>query len=272
MSEDLFVMFLAAGVVLLVFGVILLVVVLFHELQRQKFFKEVANLGYEEGMKREFEFLFGDSVLDRSRDSSRQLVSNFGKEDYQIKYLQKYFGFRINDETLDHLENVCKWNRALDKICQQAPKFEKFKKECYPTFSMHYTSPAGRSSVEETFVFSSENAKKLLSQVEALVLRQQSKKFQRAVMTPQLREAILRRDNWTCQCCGNSIFREPNLLLEVDHIIPVSAGGKTEPSNLQTLCWKCNRSKSDNIQMPFDRNFREDVGNQAVCFPNEINL
>ena len=91
-------------------------------------------------------------------------------------------------------------------------------------------------------------------------------------MTPQLREAILRRDNWTCQCCGNSIFREPNLLLEVDHIIPVSAGGKTEPSNLQTLCWKCNRSKSDNIQMPFDRNFREDVGNQAVCFPNEINL
>ena len=148
---------------------------------------------------------------------------------------------------MDHLDNVCKWNRALDKICQQTPKFEKFKGECYPVFSMQYTSPAGRSTVEETFVFSSKNTKKLLSQVEVLVLRQQSKKFQRAAMMSQLRDAILRRDNWTCQCCGNSVFLEPNLLLEVDHIIPVSAGGKTEPSNLQTLCWKCNRKKSDKI-------------------------
>lgn len=183
MSKDLLVMFLLVGSILAVFGTFFLVVVLFHEFQKQEFFKEVTNLGYEEGMKREFKFLFGDSALDRSRDSSRQLVSNFGKEDYQIKYLQKYFGLRINDEIMDHLDNVCKWNRALDKICQQTPKFEKFKGECYPVFSMQYTSPAGRSSVEETFVFSSKNTKKLLSQVEALVLRQQSKKFQRTAMT-----------------------------------------------------------------------------------------
>lgn len=247
MNRDVSIMLLLAGGILVVLVAISIIAAIFREFQRQEFFEEVENLGYEEGMKREFKFLFGDSSLDRCRDSSRQLVSNFGKEDYQIKYLQKYFGLRINDEIMDHLDNVCKWNMALDKICQQTPKFEKFKGECYPAFSMQYTSPAGRSSVEETFVFSSKNIKKLSSQVEALVLKQQSKKFQRAAMTPQLREAILRRDNWTCQCCGNSIFREPNLLLEVDHIIPVSAGGKTEPSNLQTLCWKCNRKKSDKI-------------------------
>ena len=247
MNRDLSIMFLLAGGILAVLVVILIIGAVFREFQKQEFFEEVENLGYEEGMKREFKFLFGDSALNRSRDSSRQLVSNFGKEDYQIKYLQKYFGLRINDETMDHLDNVCKWNRALDKICQQTPKFEKFKRECYPVFSMQYTSPAGRSTVEETFAFSSKNSRKLASQVKALVYRQQSKNFQRAAMTPQLREAILRRDNWTCQCCGNSVFKEPNLLLEVDHIIPVSAGGKTEPSNLQTLCWKCNRKKSDKI-------------------------
>lgn len=76
---------------------------------------------------------------------------------------------------------------------------------------------------------------------------QKGKKLERRKMTLELREAILRRDNWTCQCCGNSVFKEPNLALEVDHIIPVSKGGKTEPNNLQTLCWKCNRRKSDNI-------------------------
>ena len=47
MSEDLFVMFLVAGGVLSVFGVIFLVVVLFHEFLKQEFFKEVTNLGNE---------------------------------------------------------------------------------------------------------------------------------------------------------------------------------------------------------------------------------
>lgn len=60
-----------------------------------------------------------------------------------------------------------------------------------------------------------------------------------------LRDYILKRDNYTCQKCGNSKRIEPNLLLEVDHIYPVSKGGLSIPENLQTLCWKCNRSKSN---------------------------
>ena len=55
------------------------------------------------------------------------------------------------------------------------------------------------------------------------------------------------RDNYTCCNCGNSTYLEPNLLLEIDHIIPVSKGGLTVVDNLQTLCWKCNRAKSDKI-------------------------
>lgn len=60
-----------------------------------------------------------------------------------------------------------------------------------------------------------------------------------------LREFILIRDNYTCRKCGNSRTKEPNLLLEVDHITPVSKWGPSQPANLQTLCWKCNREKSD---------------------------
>ncbi len=72
-------------------------------------------------------------------------------------------------------------------------------------------------------------------------------KQQRALMTDKLREKIKKRDNYTCQCCGNSIMNEPSLLLEVDHIIPVSKGGLTREDNLQTLCWKCNRSKGSKV-------------------------
>jgi len=66
-------------------------------------------------------------------------------------------------------------------------------------------------------------------------------------MTKKLREFIKKRDNYTCQTCGASIADQSLLLLEVDHIIPVSKGGLSTEDNLQTLCWKCNRTKSDKI-------------------------
>ena len=65
------------------------------------------------------------------------------------------------------------------------------------------------------------------------------------------KEDIMKRDNYTCQICGISrpFFDQlcpgsgDYLLLEVDHIISVANGGSRDASNLQTLCWKCNRKK-----------------------------
>lgn len=62
-------------------------------------------------------------------------------------------------------------------------------------------------------------------------------------MTSALREKIKQRDNYTCRICKLSIKEEPNLLLEIDHIIPLAKNGVTSSDNLQTLCWRCNRSK-----------------------------
>jgi len=75
-----------------------------------------------------------------------------------------------------------------------------------------------------------------------------SVKGQRALMTPALRRNILQRDGFTCKKCGASLAEEPHLLLEVDHIIPVSKGGLTCADNLQTLCWKCNRKKGAKVE------------------------
>ena len=72
-------------------------------------------------------------------------------------------------------------------------------------------------------------------------------KEQRALMTGKLRQHIKERDDFTCKSCGNSTYQEPNLLLEIDHIIPVAKGGCTVEENLQTLCWKCNRQKGSRI-------------------------
>lgn len=72
-------------------------------------------------------------------------------------------------------------------------------------------------------------------------------KRQRSKMTPALREYIKKRDHYTCQLCGDSIYKNPDIILEVDHIIPVSKGGKTVEYNLQTLCRTCNRRKSNKM-------------------------
>jgi 5-methylcytosine-specific restriction endonuclease McrA len=57
-----------------------------------------------------------------------------------------------------------------------------------------------------------------------------------------LRLGVFRRENYRCQHCGvEALFIE----LEVDHIRPVSRGGSDDPSNLQTLCVKCNRKKGN---------------------------
>lgn len=66
-------------------------------------------------------------------------------------------------------------------------------------------------------------------------------------MTARLRGHIKHRDNYTCLKCGVSVAAEPHLLLEVDHIMPVSKGGLSVPENLQTLCWRCNRRKGAKV-------------------------
>ncbi|MFD6355547.1 HNH endonuclease [Nocardia tengchongensis] len=70
---------------------------------------------------------------------------------------------------------------------------------------------------------------------------------QRALMTSKLRTMIKERDRYTCRSCSISLAAEPHLLLEVDHIMPVSRGGLTAPDNLQTLCWRYNRTKSNKV-------------------------
>ena len=67
------------------------------------------------------------------------------------------------------------------------------------------------------------------------------------LMTARLRTLIKARDQHTCRYCSVSLRAEPHLLLEVDHVIPVSKRGMTTEDNPQTLCWRCNRTKSNKI-------------------------
>lgn len=64
----------------------------------------------------------------------------------------------------------------------------------------------------------------------------------RKSLSKKLRFEVFKRDSFTCQYCGKVA---PNVILEVDHIDPVSKGGSNYHLNLITCCFDCNRGKTN---------------------------
>ncbi|MBF5091299.1 HNH endonuclease [Novosphingobium sp. NBM11] len=60
-------------------------------------------------------------------------------------------------------------------------------------------------------------------------------------ISKRLRFEIFKRDEFACQYCG---AHPPQVVLELDHVIPVSLGGEDDADNLVTSCFACNRGKS----------------------------
>ena len=219
-----------------------------------------------------FKNYLANMKLSQTYKCSNSVVSN--AENNPVKYLIKYSEIDYSIQCLEQLE-FCAcflkslsefhknsnqlYTQALAKLPFRVRIFLSKKKffscvcdidinsfpENNPAFRFLYISPAGKSQHEFKVVITTEIISKVQSEISYKLNKSTQVKTQRNAMNNDLRNAIKKRDNYTCCICGNSIYNEPNLLLEVDHIIPVTKGGKTEADNLQTLCWRCNRSKSN---------------------------
>lgn len=222
-----------------------------------------------------FQAYINELKLNQKYNCSNIVILN--ASNHIVKYLIKYTNIEYDEHNLEIIDYCIEWMKRYEqtkkdirqlteeilaqlplvirlfapstyelvfKICEIPYEIAEYKK---PKFIFSYTSPAGRSirTVEVDITLSI--LLDIKSEIYAKMSKEEHVKTQRAAMTNELREAIKKRDNYTCCMCGNSVFKEPNLLLEVDHIMPVSKGGKTEARNLQTLCWRCNRKKSNKI-------------------------
>lgn len=112
---------------------------------------------------------------------------------------------------------------------------------------VRYKSPGGRNSYSNSRFYSVnsiENLKDRAIQIEKEKRQKKESEYsERQKMTASLRYDVLKRDNYKCCICGRSA--KDGVKLEVDHIVPISKGGKTKLSNLRTLCNECNRGKRD---------------------------
>ena len=168
--------------------------------------------------------------LETLRDA-KQIIEN-----YKVEY-QQYLG-DVPDYIIENDESGFYSRLGFANVDESVLTVE---------YKFAYTSGGGMAQRSFTVPMTEENIVELIKVLESKLTAKAFAKEQRALMTKKLREYIKKRDNFTCCNCGNSTYKEPNLLLEIDHIIPVAKGGCTVEDNLQTLCWKCNRAKSDKI-------------------------
>lgn len=76
-------------------------------------------------------------------------------------------------------------------------------------------------------------------------------------VSKRLRYEILRRDNHACRYCGG---HAPDVVLTVDHVVPVALGGTDDPTNLVAACKDCNAGKSaSNPDAPLVDQVRDDM-------------
>lgn len=203
-------------------------------------------------------------------NASLQVVRNASMD--PIKYLIKYFNVAADKETLGGVqqlgESISRLESAVENLNKreaaikgsvQPPEFivkhyeELFWSELgahvvpimvpYPEYRFQYTSAGGNSSQTTSLTLNIGTIDALAVSLDQKIKWAKSAAAQRSLMTARLRNDIKARDGYACRQCGITLADHPYLLLEVDHIVPVSRGGLSTPDNLQTLCWRDNRAK-----------------------------
>ncbi len=207
---------------------------------------------------------------------SLQVVRNASQS--PIKYVMKYFDIKATEDSLEDVEtlgeNISRLESAIANLRERKssiatavapPDFilkyyqGEFMQHVgvdlspvhvpYPVYVFEYVSAGGNSAQKTTVILQTPTIDAIIESLSEKIRFRKSAAGQRALMTAKLREAIKKRDYYACKHCTVSLMAEPHLLLEVDHILPVSKGGLSTEDNLQTLCWRCNRTKSNKVDV-----------------------
>ena len=183
------------------------------------------------------------SVYAEYRAAYRQLGSTkLGRSTYEPKMNREAFARieqkLLNREAFARIEQKLFTKRTLSApVCVAQVR-------C----TVRYTSPKGQNAYSRGHEWNFEQLRSGLTEMKQIQKAQSTATFlrqqERNRMSDSLRYQVLKRDGSRCTKCG-ATPQTHGVTLHVDHIVPVSKGGKTELDNLQTLCAPCNLGKSN---------------------------
>jgi hypothetical protein len=138
---------------------------------------------------------------------------------------------------------------------------------CSVTVNMTYSSPKGKVNLSKSNSFTFNDLFACFESVSRSRLDKETYSrlvaVERGEISDSLRYDILNRDNFTCVICGASSSQ--GVRLHVDHIVPISKGGKSVPSNLRTLCERCNIGKSNKIENVPSQPAKSKMNDNLTC-------
>lgn len=162
-------------------------------------------------------------------------------EKWKIKYSQKA------QKSILRPLRTRQYNRTVDD--EALFKFNLYRKQTRYIQRNYVKTPYEVMNTIETFDCDYDYIIRRYNQLEMIGFETTTSKYhvknQRRLMTQELRKHIKLRDNYTCRICGK--YMPDGVGLQIDHIVPVSKGGRTVETNLQVLCSVCNGKKSNKI-------------------------
>jgi len=175
------------------------------------------------------------------------------------KEKEKLYNY-LSDGTKKGLELIDKLNYVLEKCKSKEVGFDKYDKQLRElvtnlamfqlefidiAFNLHINNALScgysdfKKKIDKQLLINENKSNKSTKKQVDKILKQMAK---RKSLTKKVRFEVFKRDNFTCQYCGN---KAPETILEIDHIKPISKGGDNGIMNLITSCFACNRGKSD---------------------------
>lgn len=184
--------------------------------------------------------------IENNENNIRDFILNaYRNKNTYDRYLKEIAELNVKTK-LEEIESIGLSKEKFDKLENQLIKKTIISKDVYDIsveVMVIYITQSGRKSYEKSRIVNYQELCNLYMQWRNGKKYEETSKRERRYMNDSLRYDVLKRDGFKCKICGLS--SKDGAKLHVDHIKPVSKGGKTTLSNLQTLCDRCNKGKSN---------------------------
>ena len=197
--------------------------------------QQYARFDFKDYMKKEIK-----AAPEKYLKMVQPIIENRDKYNEYLQCVEKIKTIRTTHENMELNESL--YTQIEEELFESNILSEPVIDIAFFTYPLYRTG-SGRETYHDMEVLWLKDIEKIIKEIDDDTISQLSRERERNLMSDSIRYDVLKRDNFKCTICGRTAA--DGIKLHVDHIMPIAKGGKTEMSNLRTLCNQCNSGKSD---------------------------